>query len=184
MFGLGSLRAPPSVAEGFKTSVLERFDPKWRAKRRLTPVNSPHDRRRLRDFKARFSTYPSGRGWKNAALGGLYPLIDTSWYVNKLVPWKGDFDGETKILARTDHQQAAGRRADRVALGDTVAESCRKAAINIQTYYRWRSRYGGMTLAEARESKRLREENTRLKRAVADLTLDNQILKEAASGNY
>ncbi len=41
-----------------------------------------------------------------------------------------------------------------------------------------------MTIAEAKENKRLREENTRLKRAVADLTLDNQILKEAASGNY
>ena len=71
-----------------------------------------------------------------------------------------------------------------VAQGDTVAESCRKAAINVQTYYRWRSRYGGMTIAEAKENKRLREENKRLKHAVADLTLDNQILKEAASGNF
>ena len=71
-----------------------------------------------------------------------------------------------------------------VAQGDTVEQSCRKAAINVQTYYRWRSRYGGMTLAEAKENKRLREENKRLKHAVADLTLDNQILKEAASGNF
>ena len=71
-----------------------------------------------------------------------------------------------------------------VAQGDSVAESCRKAAVNVQTYYRWRSRYGGMTLAEAKENKRLREENKRLKHAVADLTLDNQILKEAASGNF
>ena len=72
-----------------------------------------------------------------------------------------------------------------------MAESCRKSAVNVQTYYRWRSRYGGMTLAEAKENKRLREENKRLreenkrlKHAVADLTLDNQILKEAASGNF
>ena len=71
-----------------------------------------------------------------------------------------------------------------VAQGDTVEESCRKAAINVQTYYRWRSRYGGMTIAEAKENKRLREENKRLKHAVADLTLDNQVLKEAASGNF
>ena len=64
-----------------------------------------------------------------------------------------------------------------VAQGDTVEQSCRiEAAINVQTYYRWRSRYGGMTLAEAKENKRLREENKRLKHAVADLTLDNQIL--------
>ncbi len=71
-----------------------------------------------------------------------------------------------------------------IAQGDTVEESCRKAAINVQTYYRWRSRYGGMTIAEAKENKRLREENKRLKHAVADLTLDNQVLKEAASGNF
>ena len=71
-----------------------------------------------------------------------------------------------------------------IAQGDTVEQSCRKAAINVQTYYRWRSRYGGMTLAEAKENKRLREENKRLKHAVADLTLDNQILKETASGNF
>ena len=71
-----------------------------------------------------------------------------------------------------------------VAQGDTVKQSCRKAAINVQTYYRWRSRYGGMTIAEAKENKRLREENKRLKHAVADLTLDNQVLKEAASGNF
>ena len=64
-----------------------------------------------------------------------------------------------------------------VAQGDTVEQSCRKAAINVQTYYRWRSRYGGMTLAEAKENKRLREENKRLKHAVADLTLDNQVLQ-------
>ena len=58
-----------------------------------------------------------------------------------------------------------------------MAESCRKAAINVQTYYRWRSRYGGMTIAESRENKRLREENARLKKVVADQDLDNQILQ-------
>ena len=71
-----------------------------------------------------------------------------------------------------------------IARGGTVAEGCRKAQIDVQTYYRWRNRYGGMTIAEARENKRLREENTRLKRAVADLTLDNQILKGRPLGNY
>ena len=69
--------------------------------------------------------------------------------------------------------------------GKTVFDSLpRQVGINPQTYYRWRSRYGGMTISEAKENKRLREENTRLKQAVADLTLDVQILKEAASGNW
>ena len=71
-----------------------------------------------------------------------------------------------------------------IAQDDTVAESCRKAGVNVQTYYRWRNRYGGMTIAEARENKRLREENSRLKKVVADQALDIQILKEAASGNW
>ena len=47
-----------------------------------------------------------------------------------------------------------------IAQRDTVAESCRKAAINVHAYYRWRSRYEGMTIAEAKENKRLREKNT------------------------
>ena len=63
-----------------------------------------------------------------------------------------------------------------IAQGDTVGESCRKAAINPQTYYRWRSRYGGMNVSEVKEYKRLRQENTRLKRVVADQALDIQIL--------
>ena len=71
-----------------------------------------------------------------------------------------------------------------IAQDDTVAESCRKSGVNVQTYYRWRNRYGGMTIAEARENKRLREENSRLKKVVADQALDIQILKEAASGNW
>ena len=92
---------------------------------------------------------------------------------------RGDSSGEAQVLARTDHQQAPGHRAG-CRPGDTVEESCRKAAINVQTYYRWRSRYGGMTIAEAKEAKRLREENTRLKKVVADQALDIQILKGGA----
>ena len=53
-----------------------------------------------------------------------------------------------------------------------------------QTFYRWRSEYGGLRIDEARRLKRLESENSRLKRAVVDLTLDNQILKEAAEGNF
>ena len=71
-----------------------------------------------------------------------------------------------------------------IAQGNTVEESCRRAAISPQTYYRWRSRYGGMNVSEARECRRLQKENARLEKVVADQALDIQILKEAASGNY
>ena len=56
--------------------------------------------------------------------------------------------------------------------------------ITQQTFYRWRAEYGGLRIDQARRLKQLEVENTRLKRAVADLTLGNQILKEAAEGNY
>ena len=52
------------------------------------------------------------------------------------------------------------------------------------TYYRWRKEYGGMQIDQARRLKELERENSRLKRAVADLTLDNLILKEASKGNF
>jgi transposase-like protein len=61
---------------------------------------------------------------------------------------------------------------------------CRGLGITEQTYYRWRKLYGGMKVAQARRLKELEKENDRLKRAVADLTLDKLILKEALEGNY
>jgi transposase-like protein len=65
-----------------------------------------------------------------------------------------------------------------------VAEVCRKLAITEQTYYRWRQQYGGMRLDQARRLKQLEQENGRLKKLVADLSLDNAILKEANRGNF
>ena len=53
-----------------------------------------------------------------------------------------------------------------------------------QTYYRWRREYGGMRVEQAKKLKELEKENTRLKRLVADLSLDNAILKEVAEGNF
>jgi len=67
--------------------------------------------------------------------------------------------------------------------GSAVAEACRQAGITEQTYYRWRREYGGLKLDQAKRLKALEVENSRLKRLVADLTLDNQILKEAVRGN-
>jgi putative transposase len=67
--------------------------------------------------------------------------------------------------------------------GSTVGEVSRKLGVTEQTYYRWRREYGGMRVEQARRFKELEKENGRLKRLVADLTLDNAILKEATRGN-
>jgi transposase-like protein len=68
--------------------------------------------------------------------------------------------------------------------GATVAEASKKISITDQTYYRWRKEYGGMRIEQARRLKDLEKENARLKKLVADLSLDNAILKEAARGNF
>ena len=71
-----------------------------------------------------------------------------------------------------------------IASGSTVAEASRRIGVSEQTFYRWRAEYGGLRVDQARRLKQLETENGRLKRAVAELTLDNQILKEAAEGNF
>ena len=71
-----------------------------------------------------------------------------------------------------------------LAQGQTVGEICRRIGVSEQSYYRWRREYGGLKVDQARRLKELEQENTRLKRAVADLTLDKLILKEAAEGNW
>jgi putative transposase len=67
--------------------------------------------------------------------------------------------------------------------GATVAEACRKIEVTDQTFFRWRKEYGGMRVDQAKRLKELELENTRLKKLVADLSLDKAILKEAALGN-
>jgi putative transposase len=68
--------------------------------------------------------------------------------------------------------------------GKSVKLVSRELGITEQTYYRWRKEYGGMKVSQARRLKDLEQENRRLKRAVADLTLDKLILREALEGNY
>ncbi len=68
--------------------------------------------------------------------------------------------------------------------GSSVAEASRKIGVSEQTYYRWRKEYGGMRVEQARRLKELEKENSRLKKLVADISLDNAILKEAAKGNF
>jgi transposase-like protein len=65
-----------------------------------------------------------------------------------------------------------------------VADTVRSIGVTEATYYRWRSEYGGLKLDQVRRLKLLEQENGRLRKAVADLTLEKLILKEAASGNY
>ncbi len=71
-----------------------------------------------------------------------------------------------------------------IAQGSTIADAARKIGVTEQTYYRWRSQYGGMKTSQAKKMKALEQENARLKKAVAELTLDKLILKEAAEGNF
>ena len=71
-----------------------------------------------------------------------------------------------------------------LARGKSVKLMSRELGITEQTYYRWRREYGGMKVSQARRLKELERENGRLKRAVADLTLDKLIVEEAAKGNF
>ena len=67
--------------------------------------------------------------------------------------------------------------------GDNIGEASRKIGVTEQTYYRWRREYGGMRIEQARRLKELEKENSRLKKLVADLSLDISILKEVSRGN-
>jgi len=71
-----------------------------------------------------------------------------------------------------------------LAQGKTVGEICRSLGVSEQNYYRWRREYGGLKSSQAKRIKDLERENSRLKKAVADLTLDKLILREALEGNY
>ena len=81
---------------------------------------------------------------------------------------------ETQILAILKEQEN----------GLKVAELCRKHGITDQTFYNWKKKYDGLTAEELRRLKDLEQENSRLRRAISDLTLDNQILKEINSKKW
>lgn len=71
-----------------------------------------------------------------------------------------------------------------IGRGSTVVEVAKELDITTNTYFRWRKEYGGIGMDQARRLKELEMENARLKRAVADLTLDNLILKEVSTGKF
>lgn len=93
-------------------------------------------------------------------------------YKNGVINMKQRFTEEQIIKILKEH--AGGKRA---------ADIVREHNITEQTFYRWKSKYGGMEVNEAKRLKRLEEENRRLKELVADLTLDNHILKDVLSKN-
>ena len=68
--------------------------------------------------------------------------------------------------------------------GKTTPQAVKQIGVSEQTFYRWRKEYGGMRVDQAKRLKKLEKENLRLKRLVADLSLDNQILKEVTEGNF
>jgi transposase-like protein len=71
-----------------------------------------------------------------------------------------------------------------VGQGASIVEACRRIAVTEQTYYRWRKEYGGMGTEQLKRLKELEKENARLKRVVADLSLEKAILAEVARGNF
>jgi transposase-like protein len=71
-----------------------------------------------------------------------------------------------------------------IANGKTTPQACKEAEITVQTYYRWRKEYGGLKLDQAKRLKELERENAKLKRLVAELSLEKQILKDVAGGNF
>ena len=70
-----------------------------------------------------------------------------------------------------------------VAQGRTIGQACKECEITDQSYYRWRNEYGGLEIEQANRFKELERENARLKRLVADLSLEKQVLKDIAEGN-
>lgn len=80
-----------------------------------------------------------------------------------------------KILRDIEIEQGRGLSQD---------AACKKANITLQTYYRWRKEFGGLGVDQARRLKELEAENIRLKKVVADLALDNSVLKEINKGNF
>lgn len=110
--------------------------------------------------------------------------------VSKLViRWYTDFERMGKNMARKNYtveQIIVILRKVEVLCGQgmTVKEAVKQEGITENTYFRWRKEYGGMSTAEVKRLKELEKENSRLKKIVAELSLDNEMLKDVASKNF
>lgn len=92
-------------------------------------------------------------------------------------------DGEEALHTRTDCERTSAGGSV-VANGKATDQACREAGIVEQTYYRWRKEYGGLKVDQAKRLKELEQENSKLKRLVAELSLDKQVLEDLARGNF
>ena len=81
------------------------------------------------------------------------------------------------VLRQIEVQIANGKKVPQ-------PQACKEAGIHTQTYYRWRKEYGGLKLDQARRLKELEKENARLKRLVAELSIEKQVLRDVAQGNF
>lgn len=72
----------------------------------------------------------------------------------------------------------------RLSKGETTGQAARAIGVTEQTYYRWRNEYGGLKVGQAKRMKEMEKENARLRKAISDLTLDNQILQEVIKGKF
>ncbi len=91
-------------------------------------------------------------------------------------------------MARSEDERGAGRAQAalievQTAQGKSLALACREAQVSEQSYSRWRKEYGGLQIDQARKMRELERENARLRRPVADLSLEEQVLAYVASGN-
>jgi transposase-like protein len=118
-------------------------------------------------------------------------------YMSVGVPGNFCTSEKPKKLAREELVMARGKRYQpeqvvnllrqievAVAKGKTTAQACKEAEIVEQTYFRWRKEYGGLQVDQAKRLKELEQENAKLKRFVAELSLDKLVLKDIASGNF
>ena len=103
--------------------------------------------------------------------------IDLNWTVRRSLMARKHYKPEEiiKILRLIEIAIQQGKSADL---------ACKEHGISGQSYYRWRKEYGGLDITQAQRLKKLEQENTRLKKMVADLSLDKDILNEALKGNY
>jgi transposase-like protein len=100
---------------------------------------------------------------------------------------KGELSMTTRRRKRHSPEQIVTKLRDGDAMlnaGKSLAEVCQALEVSEATFHRWRHQYGGMKAEEAKRLKNLEDENARLKKLVADLSLDNQLLKELSEGNW